>query len=138
MKTIYQIERESQEHLRDRLEFANRKKLFIYNEYGVCMNPDVFFERTSSNSQDLKLTVSEKNNKWTFGYSYNYNFKGLGGGASPCSFCEWNSFESKDKAIQEAIKQMKTFQYWKKGDCCEWHLEELNKFEASLKQLTLF
>jgi hypothetical protein len=138
MTNIYQTEDEIQEHLRDRLEFARRKKLFFYNDHGVCINPEVVFQNSSSTNQDLKLEICEKENKWTFGYSYNYNFKGIGGGSSPCSFFEWNSFESKDKAIQEAIKQMRSLQYFKKGDCCEWHLEEVNKFEASLNQLTLF
>jgi hypothetical protein len=111
---------------------------YTYNENGVCLNPSIAFRTENPNYGNLEIRVSEKESNWTFGYSYNYNHKGQGGGSSGCSFFKWCTFESEEKAIVAAINQLKRMQYFEKDGSCEWHLQELIKFEASRNQLTLF
>lgn len=76
---------------------------FEFNEFGVCLNPDVVKYWRKDRNKSLLIKVAEKEGKFYYGFEYRY---GSGGGCSPCSVCRWQSFGSAEEAEQAAVETL--------------------------------
>lgn len=77
---------------------------YEYNEFGVCLNPDIPYEFGVYNKAHFEIKLSETPNGWTYGYYYSYDLTG------GCGGCNLNGeiYPSRSKAIIDCAERLKT------------------------------
>lgn len=77
---------------------------FEYNDYGVCLNPEIPYQFGKWGQYRFKIAVSETPGGWTYGYDWSTLSGGGGGG----SFLDSNKvFPLRSKAIVAAAKYIR-------------------------------
>lgn len=114
---------------------------YEYNEFGVCVNPDVAYSFGNDNYTYFEIEVSETPKGWDYGYSWHFDCAGGGG---PCSIDTPKSFPTRSKAIVACAKGIKTSLGFlkKKNPKMEAELDRIIAEESGkkphLKQYSIF
>lgn len=77
---------------------------YEYNEYGVCLNPDIVYTFGKWNQYHFEIKVSETPRGWVYGYDWSHLTGGGGGG---CILSGRDVFLTKSKAIVAAAEYIK-------------------------------
>lgn len=113
---------------------------YEYNEFGVCLNPDIPYKFGEWKEAYFEIKVSETPKGWVYGYYYSYE---LTGGASGCNLDSSKVFVSRSKAIigsAEVIREILSFA--KKSSKAIAELDRIIEAESTpkpkVKQYTIF
>ena len=112
---------------------------YEYNEFGVCLNPDIPYTFGVYNKSHFEIKVSELQGGWTYGWYYSYD---LTGGCGGCSF-SGKKFTTRSLAIIACAEKLKVeFGRAKSNSAALAELDRIIEAESTpkpqVKQLTIF
>ena len=112
---------------------------YEYNEFGVCLNPDIPYSFGVYNKAHFEIKVSETPDGWAYGYYYSYDMTGGGRG---CNLKE-QIYPSRSKAIIACAERLKKWlSEAKSAKDAQAELDRIIEAESTpkpqVKQLTIF
>ncbi|MBD5506285.1 MAG: hypothetical protein HDR09_21660 [Lachnospiraceae bacterium] len=117
------------------MEVATAFKGYEYNEFGVCLNPDIPYNFGTNGKGHFQIEISETPNGWVYGFRFDY---GNGGGGGGCSLNGRQSYPTKSKAVIAGAEFIKNqFLHSAPTSKCITELDNIIKRE-SVRQFTLF
>lgn len=107
---------------------------FKYNHSDVCLNPEIAFEWQGKKGCQVKITLSESPDGWSYGMSVQLGTYGSSHGCPYVESGDRDCYETKDEAYEAAIRSLCESRDWFKRTHCDISTDDEDRgFVAYMK-----